>query len=220
MRPWPSRPLTRRPTSPDDSIDYPAAPWHMVGPAVAVDLPARRRRRRAPPAGHVRRRVRLLRAGQPADLLRAPGRPAGADREARPVRVDHRHLGRLPRLGRRRPRAVGDPEGPVRLRPRDQPPRPALAHRLVGHVRRASRSRARPSPTSPRHVRVPFKGTTWQPGIEDTDGEERTAVLQGSAKVLPCRGRWDFAADGPLGWMRGARQLASFRQADFRMSFG
>jgi acetoacetate decarboxylase len=68
--------------------------------------------------------------------------------------------------------------------------------------------------------RVPFKGNTWQPGIEDTDGEERTAVLQGSAKAFPARGRWDFAADGPLGWMRGARQLASFRQADFRMSFG
>ncbi len=69
-------------------------------------------------------------------------------------------------------------------------------------------------------LRIPFKGSTWQPGIEDTDGEERTAVLQGSSKALPCRGRWDFAPDGPLGWLRGARQLASFRQADFRMSFG
>jgi hypothetical protein len=69
-------------------------------------------------------------------------------------------------------------------------------------------------------VRLPFKGGTWQPGIDDTDGEERTAILQGSSKALPARGRWDFAADGPLGWMRGARQLASFRQADFTMSFG
>jgi acetoacetate decarboxylase len=69
-------------------------------------------------------------------------------------------------------------------------------------------------------VRIPLKGGTWQPGIEDTNGEERTAVLQGSSKTLPCRGRWDFAPDGPLGWMRGARQLASFRQADFLMSFG
>jgi acetoacetate decarboxylase len=69
-------------------------------------------------------------------------------------------------------------------------------------------------------LRVPFKGGTWQPGIEDTGGEERTATLQGSSKALPCRGRWDFASDGPLGWLRGARQLASFRQADFRMSFG
>jgi hypothetical protein len=69
-------------------------------------------------------------------------------------------------------------------------------------------------------LRIPFKGGTWQPGIDDTNGEERTAILQGSSKALPCRGRWDFAADGPLGWLRGARQLASFRQADFRMSFG
>ena len=69
-------------------------------------------------------------------------------------------------------------------------------------------------------VRVPFKGSTWQPGIEDTGGEDRAALMTGRAKALPCRGRWDFAADGPLGWLRPARQLASFRQADFRMSFG
>jgi hypothetical protein len=69
-------------------------------------------------------------------------------------------------------------------------------------------------------LRIPFKGGTWQPGIEDTNGEERTAILQGSSKALPCRGTWDFAADGPLGFLRGARRLASFRQADFRMSFG
>ena len=69
-------------------------------------------------------------------------------------------------------------------------------------------------------VRIPFRGSTWQPGIDDTNGEDRSAVLQGSSRALPCRGRWDFAADGPLGWLRPARQLASFRQADFRMSFG
>ena len=69
-------------------------------------------------------------------------------------------------------------------------------------------------------VRLPFRGGTWQPGIEDTAGEERTATLRGSSKALPCRGHWDFASDGPLGWLRGARRLASFRQADFRMSFG
>jgi Acetoacetate decarboxylase (ADC) len=69
-------------------------------------------------------------------------------------------------------------------------------------------------------LRIPFKGSTWQPGIEDTGGEDRSAVLQGSSKALPCRSRWDFAPDGPLAWLRPARQLASFRQADFRMSFG
>lgn len=69
-------------------------------------------------------------------------------------------------------------------------------------------------------LRVPFTGGTWQPGIDDTDGEERTAVLKGSSKVLPCRGRWEFDAAGPLAWLRGARPVASFRMANFRMSFG
>lgn len=68
-------------------------------------------------------------------------------------------------------------------------------------------------------VRTPFKGGTWQPGIGDTDGEERRANLSGSARSLPCRGHWDFDADGPLGWLRDARQLASFRMVDFQMSF-
>jgi acetoacetate decarboxylase len=67
-------------------------------------------------------------------------------------------------------------------------------------------------------VRVPFKGGTWQPPIDD-HSEPVTAALTGSAKALPCRGHWDFAPDGPLGWLSGARQLASFRQAGFRMSF-
>jgi acetoacetate decarboxylase len=68
--------------------------------------------------------------------------------------------------------------------------------------------------------RLPFKGGTWQPGIQDTAGEERTAVLQGSSKALPARAHWDLNPDGPLGWLAGARQLASLRQAAFRMSFG
>lgn len=69
-------------------------------------------------------------------------------------------------------------------------------------------------------LRAPLKGKTWQPGIDDTDGEDRAALMVGSAKALPCRGRWDFASDGPLGWLRPARQLASVRMADFRLSFG
>jgi len=68
-------------------------------------------------------------------------------------------------------------------------------------------------------LRLPFKGETWQPGIEDTAGADRTATLQGSAKSLPCRGSWDFDREGPLGWLRDARRLASFRMAGFHMSF-
>lgn len=68
--------------------------------------------------------------------------------------------------------------------------------------------------------RVPFKGQTWQPGIADTDGEERRATLQGSARAMPCWGAWEFDPDGPLGWLAGRRAIASFRMRDFRMSFG
>ena len=67
--------------------------------------------------------------------------------------------------------------------------------------------------------RLPFKGGTWQPELPEGGGE-KTATLQGSSKAAPCRGFWDFDANGPLGWLRDARQLASFRQAAFRMSFG
>ncbi len=67
--------------------------------------------------------------------------------------------------------------------------------------------------------RLPFKATTWQPGLPEGGGE-RTAVLQGTSRALPARARWDLAADGPLAFLRDARQLASFRQAAFRMSFG
>ncbi len=67
--------------------------------------------------------------------------------------------------------------------------------------------------------RVPFKGGTWQPELPEGGGE-RTATMQGSGKSLPCRGTWDFAADGPLGFLRGARPLLSARMAAFRMSFG
>jgi acetoacetate decarboxylase len=70
--------------------------------------------------------------------------------------------------------------------------------------------------------RVPFKGKTWQlrPTTDSRAGEEVTAELTGSSKALPCKGSWSFDADGPLGWLHGKRTLASFRQADFRMSFG
>jgi hypothetical protein len=67
--------------------------------------------------------------------------------------------------------------------------------------------------------RLPFRGSTWQPPLEGDD-EQKTATLRGSARTLPCRGRWDFAGDGPLGWLAGRRALASFRMSDFEMNFG
>lgn len=68
-------------------------------------------------------------------------------------------------------------------------------------------------------LRVPFQGGTWQPGLPEGGGE-RTATMRGSARTLPCRASWDIDAAGPLGFLRGARQLGSARMSSFRMSFG
>jgi acetoacetate decarboxylase len=86
-----------------------------------------------------------------------------------------------------------------------------VARRPIASARFTDVSRAAP--------RLPFRAGTWQPELPEGGGE-RTAIFRGSAKLLPCRGSWDFAADGPLGWLRGHRPVASFRMADFRMSFG
>jgi acetoacetate decarboxylase len=70
--------------------------------------------------------------------------------------------------------------------------------------------------------RLRFKGDTWQrrTAPDPRAGEEVTASLTGSSKAMACRGSWSFDPDGPLGWLHGKRTLASFRQADFQMSFG
>ena len=80
-------------------------------------------------------------------------------------------------------------------------------------------ARARFSDVSRFAPRLPFRGGTWQPPLEG-GGEPTTAKLHGSARTLPCRGRWDFDVNGPLGWLAGRRPLASFRMSDFEMSFG
>ncbi len=84
--------------------------------------------------------------------------------------------------------------------------------RPVASARFADLARAAP--------RLPFRGGTWQPGIDDTGGEDRAAPIRGTARTLPCRGSWDFAPDGPLAWLRAARPVGSARMTDFRMSFG
>lgn len=66
-------------------------------------------------------------------------------------------------------------------------------------------------------VRTPFKATTSQ--LRE-DGSEVVTSMTGSSKALPALGTWDFAADGPLGFLRGRRPLVSFRLTDLELTFG
>ena len=66
-------------------------------------------------------------------------------------------------------------------------------------------------------VRMPFKATTSQ--LRE-DGSEVVTPMTGSSKTLPALGTWDFAADGPLGFLHGQRPLASFRLTGLHLTFG
>jgi hypothetical protein len=67
--------------------------------------------------------------------------------------------------------------------------------------------------------RLPFRGGTWQPPIDDHRGPVK-ADLRGSSRALPCWGSWEFAPTGARGWLAGRRPVVSARMVDFAMSFG
>lgn len=67
--------------------------------------------------------------------------------------------------------------------------------------------------------RLPFRGGTWQPPV-DEHARPVTADLRGSSRALPCFASWEFDSNGPLGWLADRRPLLSARMADFTMSFG
>lgn len=66
-------------------------------------------------------------------------------------------------------------------------------------------------------LRTPMVFSTTQ---TREDGSTVVARVSGSARSLPCASGWRFGTDGPLSWMRGRRPIASFRIADFRLTFG
>jgi acetoacetate decarboxylase len=74
-------------------------------------------------------------------------------------------------------------------------------------------------------VRAPFAGWTVQQrdlpaGSVAAGAGEAVTRMAGSAKGLPALGSWEFAADGPLGYLAGRRPLVSFRLVDVRLTFG
>lgn len=64
--------------------------------------------------------------------------------------------------------------------------------------------------------RTPVRTSTWQ---TRDDGSEVVGRARGSARSLPCLGHWDFAADGPLGWLHGHQPVSSFRLRDVDASY-
>jgi hypothetical protein len=200
--------------------DYPEAPWHLVGQAWGTLF--------AVAGGGVRPRGLYAAAfvsyepGSPltySELLAA--RLVGGTRvEVTDIWVDSpasraggRELWAIPKeLAHLRLDTPGPGTGTV----------PLARATWTAHVPTGSG----PSPVTARFadlrragVRLPLRGRTRQPALVG-DGPVRSAVIAGSAEVGPCRARWDLEADGPLGWLHGARQLGSFRLRDFRLSFG
>lgn len=67
-------------------------------------------------------------------------------------------------------------------------------------------------------VRTPY--SAWTSQRRDGSRHEVRTSLHGSARGLPALATWEFATDGPLGWLAGRRPLVSFRLRDVRLTFG
>lgn len=207
-------------SSVDTEVEYPEAPWQMVGSLWLT----------------------LFRLGTPVDDTRPAGLYGAAFVSytegspltysellvARPVRTDeHGRRVTITDIWVDSPASVAGgrelwaiPKGLCDFELESAHTGPLTTTDWTARVGRTPIARARFRDLSRAAPRLPFKGGTWQPGIPDTAGEERTATLQGSSKAFVARASWDLNPEGPLGWLAGARQLASFRQASFRMSFG
>lgn len=206
--------------SPTADVSYPAAPWHMVGSLWLTLFRVREPVDELRPAGVYGAAFVSYEEGSPltySEFLVA--RPVATDADGRRVTITDIWVDSPASVAGGRelwaiPKALCDfsfettHTGPLSTTDWTA----TLGRTPIASARFRDVSRAA--------LRLPFKGGTWQPGIDDTGGAERTATLRGSSKALPARAHWDINPDGALGWLAGARQLASFRQAAFRMSFG
>ncbi len=206
--------------SPTSDVSYPAAPWHMVGSLWLTLFKVQEPVDDLRPAGVYGAAFVSYEDGSPltySELLVA--RPIETDADGRRVTITDIWVDSPASVaGGRELWAF-----PKRLCDFDMTSEhhgPLTSTEWTARLGRTPIASARFRDVSRAGLRLPFKGGTWQPGIEDTGGEERTATLRGSSKALPARAHWEFNPDGPMGWLGGARQLASFRQAAFRMSFG
>ena len=210
--------------SPTAGVSYPAAPWHMVGSLWLTLFKVRDRVDDLRPAGVYGAAFVSYEQGSPltySELLVARPVSTGAQSTPGGRRVSITDIwvdSPASVAGGRELWAI--PKGLCAFTYESEHRGPFSTAEWAASEGRTPITAATFRDVSRAAPRIPFKGGTWQPGIEDTDGQERTATLKGSSRTLPARARWDINPDGPLGWLAGARQLASFRQAAFRMSFG
>jgi acetoacetate decarboxylase len=206
--------------SPTAGVSYPAAPWHMVGSLWLTLFRLREPVDELRPAGIYGAAFVSYEEGSPltySELLVA--RPISTDHDGRRVTITDIWVDSPASVaGGRELWAI--PKGLCDFSLETEHRGPLSTTEWTARLGRTPIASARFRDVSRAAVRLPFKGGTWQPGIADTQGQDRTATLQGSSKALPARAHWELNPDGPLGWLDGARQLASFRQAAFRMSFG
>lgn len=206
--------------SPTAGVSYPAAPWHMVGSLWLSVFRVADGVNDLRPAGLYGVAFVSYEEGSPltySELLVA--RPVTTDANGRRVTITDIWVDSPASVAGGR-ELWGIPKGLCDFSMESEHRGPFTTTEWSAREGRTPIAGVTVRDVSRAAVRLPFKGGTWQPGIADTNGEERTATLQGSSKALPARARWDINPDGPLGWLAGARQLASFRQAAFRMSFG
>jgi hypothetical protein len=205
--------------SPTADVSYPAAPWHMVGSLWLTLFRVRDAVDDLRLAGVYGAAFVSYEEGSPLtyhELLVA--RPLSTDAHGRRVTITDIWVDSPASVaGGRELWAI--PKGLCDFTFESSHTGPLTTTEWTAGLGRTPIATARFRDVSRAALRLPFKGGTWQPGIEDTEGEERTATLQGSSKALPARAHWDINPAGPMGWLANARQLASFRQAAFRMSF-
>ena len=196
-----------------EPVTYPAAPWQMVGSLWLSLFKLKSDIDELRPAGIYGAAFVSYEEGSPltySELLVA--RPVKSDEHGRRVSITDIWVDSPASVaGGRELWAI--PKGLCDFTSRPATPDRSSRTEWSATLDRRPIASARFTDVSRAAPRLPFKGGTWQPGIDDTNGEERTATLQGSSKTLPARAHWDFDASGPLAFLRGARQLASFRQA-------
>jgi acetoacetate decarboxylase len=204
---------------PYEKVAYPAAPWNMVGSLWLSLFRLKEDVDDLRPAGVYGAAFVSYEEGSPltySELLVA--RPVTSDTHGRRVTITDIWVDSPASVaGGRELWAI--PKGLCDFTLESSYPGPLTTTEWSASVERRPIASARFTDVSRLAPRLPFKGGTWQPELPEGGGE-KTATLQGSSKALPCRGSWDFDPTGPLGWLRAARQLASFRQSAFRMSFG